>query len=332
MPRGVDRPGAKVLRPAGFITPMLAAQANELATRPGGPLSGLREGGAGQGEQKGWLLEPKLDGLRCIAVRNDGEVELWSRNRLSFSRRFPEVVEAVLRLPVDNIVLDGEIVSLVEGLPDFAALQEGGADAEYWVFDLPWLLGEDLRDLPIEQRKDLLERAVAEGRRLKVLRPLTGEPGLLFERACHEGWEGLVAKRAGSTYHGGRSSEWTKLKCSYRQELVIGGFTPPKGARTGFGALLLGYWEKDRLVYAGKVGTGFSEQSLRALYKKLEQMERPTSPFATRVPDKGARFVEPQLVAEVAFTNWTPDGRLRHPRFLGLRADKASSEVVREGR
>ena len=331
MPRGVDRPGAKVPRPAGFITPMLAAQANELATRPGGPLSGLPEGGVGQGAQRGWLLEPKLDGLRCIAVRNDGEVELWSRNRLSFSRRFPEVVEAVLRLPVDNIVLDGEIVSLVAGLPDFAALQEGGADAEFWVFDLPWLLGEDLRDLPIEQRKDLLERAVAEGRRLKALRPLTGEPGLLFERACHEGWEGLVAKRAGSTYRGGRSSEWIKLKCSYRQELVIGGFTPPKGARTGFGALLLGYWEKDRLVYAGKVGTGFSEQSLRDLYKKLEQMERPTSSFATRVPDKGARFVEPQLVAEVAFTNWTPDGRLRHPRFLGLRADKASSEVVREG-
>ena len=277
-------------------------------------------------------MEPKLDGLRCIAVRNDGEVGLWSRNRLSFNKRFPELVEAVLRLPIDNVVLDGEIVSLVAGLPDFAALQQGSAHVEYWVFDLPWLLGEDLRDLPIEQRKALLERAVAESRRLKVLRPLSGEPRLLFERACHEGWEGLVAKRAGSVYRGGRSSEWMKLKCSCRQELVVGGFTPPKGARTGFGALLLGYWEKDRLVYAGKVGTGFSEQSLRDLYKRLAQIERPTSPFATRVPDRGARFAEPQLVAEVAFTNWTPDGRLRHPRFLGLRADKASSEVVREGR
>ena len=311
---------------------MLAAQANELATRPGGPLNAVPEGRVGQGEQRGWSLEPKLDGLRCIAVRNDGEVGLWSRNRLSFNKRFPELVEAVLRLPIDNVVLDGEIVSLVAGLPDFAALQQGSAHVEYWVFDLPWLLGEDLRDLPIEQRKALLERAVAESRRLKVLRPLSGEPRLLFERACHEGWEGLVAKRAGSVYRGGRSSEWMKLKCSCRQELVVGGFTPPKGARTGFGALLLGYWEKDRLVYAGKVGTGFSEQSLRDLYKRLAQIERPTSPFATRVPDKGARFAEPQLVAEVAFTNWTPDGRLRHPRFLGLRADKSSSEVVREGR
>lgn len=311
-------------RPASFVQPMLASAGNELVARAGGPFRPANEGVA-------WLFEPKLDGLRCIAVRNGPKVELWSRNRLSFNHRFPEVVEAVSDLPADNFVLDGEVVSVMGGLPDFAALQDGAeGDVQYWLFDLPWLLGEDLRDLPIEQRKALLGKAVPKSRSLKVVRPLSGEPRALFQGACRDGWEGLVAKRAGSAYLGGRRPEWLKLKCSCRQELVVGGFTPPKGARTGFGALLLGYWEGGRLMYAGKVGTGFSDSLLRDLYTKLVQLERSTSPFSAAVPDKGARFAEPELVAEVAFTNWTPDGRLRHPSFLGLRPDKAGSDVGRE--
>ncbi|MCL6091329.1 MAG: non-homologous end-joining DNA ligase [Actinobacteria bacterium] len=334
-PGGGGSAESATAKPAGFIEPMLAAPGAELGTRAGGPLSARAKhqgpaGGDGFGGG-GWLFEPKLDGLRLIAVRNNTETHLWSRNGLSLNARFPDLVEAVLNLSVDNVVLDGEAVALVGGVADFAALHQGCADdVEYWVFDMPWLLGEDLRDLPLEQRKALLEQAVPEGRHLKLVRPVRGDPELLMERACREGWEGLVAKRLGSAYRGGRRPEWLKLKCSCRQELVIGGFTPPKGVRRGFGALLLGYWEQGRLVYAGKVGTGFSERTLGDLYEMLAQAQRPSSPFATAVPDKAARFVEPQLVAEVAFSNWTPDGRLRHPRFLALRTDKASSEVLRE--
>lgn len=315
------------LRPASFVQPMLASPGNELAARAGGP---FRPANEGQRDEPVWLFEPKLDGLRCLAVRNGPKVELWSRNRLTFNHRFPEVVDAVSDLPADNFVLDGEVVCLIGGVPDFAALQDGAGDVQYWLFDLPWLLGEDLRDLPIEQRKALLDKAVPKSRCLKVVQPLSGEPRALFQGACRDGWEGLVAKRAGSAYLGGRRPEWLKLKCSCRQELVVGGFTPPKGSRTGFGALLLGYWEDGKLMYAGKVGTGFSDNLLRDLYTKLVQLERSTSPFSAAVPDKGARFAEPELVAEVAFTNWTPDGRLRHPSFLGLRPDKAGADVGRE--
>ena len=307
---------------ATFVEPMLAASLGGAATRAGGPL----RGGGGS-----WLFEPKLDGLRCVAVRNGRDVGLWSRNRLSFNERFPELVAELRRLPANNFVLDGEVVALVGGLPSFAALQEGGAGrVVYWVFDLPWLLGRDLRELPVEQRKALLEKAVPEGVHLQVVKPLSGDPTALLERACREGWEGLVAKRAGSLYRGGRGGEWVKLKCSCRQELVIGGFTAPKGARTGFGALLLGYWQDGQFAYAGKVGTGFTEATLRRLFKELLELETTLSPFAAPVGERGARFVEPRLVAEVAFTNWTPEGRLRPPSFLGLRPDKASSEVVRE--
>ena len=327
MPGGPSPPAPDETAPdemalAGFVEPMLAAPLEGAASRAGGPL----RGGCGS-----WLFEPKLDGLRCVAVRNGRDVGLWSRNRLSFNEHFPELVAELRRLPASNFVLDGEVVALVGGRPSFTALQEGGAgDVVYWVFDLPWLLGEDLRELPVEQRKALLQKAVPGSLHLQVVKPLSGDPAALFEGACREGWEGLVAKRAGSAYRSGRRGEWVKLKCTCRQELVIGGFTAPKGARTGFGALLLGYWQDGQLAYAGKVGTGFTEATLRRLFRELLDLETSSSPFAAPVGERGARFVQPRLVAEVAFTNWTPEGRLRHPSFLGLRPDKASSDVVRE--
>ena len=308
--------------PAEFLEPMLASPGAEVAGRPGGPL---------RSEAGAWLLEQKLDGLRCVAARNGGTVALWSRNRLPFNERFPQIAKELLSFSVPNFVLDGEIVALVAGRPDFSALQEGGpGEVLYSVFDVLWLLGRDLRGLPIEERKALLQKAVPGSEKVKVVRPLDGEPTALLERACRDGWEGLVAKRAGSAYRGGRSGDWLKLKCSCRQELVVGGFTAPKGARAGFGALLLGYWEEGSLLYAGKVGTGFSDAVLRDLMARLEELELASSPFSTPVSEKGARWAQPVLVAEVAFTNWTPDGRLRHPSFLGLRADKDSREVVRE--
>ena len=266
-----------------------------------------------------WLFEPKLDGLRCLAVRNGRETYLfYLATSCRSTTRFPAIVSAVRALPASNVVLDGELVGMIERRPDFGALQHGSAaDIEYWVFDMPWLLGQDLRHLPIEERKGLLVKAVPDGGPIRVVPTLDGEADQLFTAACAQGWEGLVAKRAGSVYRGGRSSEWRKLKCECRQEMVIGGFTEPQGSRESFGALLLGYWEGDALVYAGKVGTGFTRATLRELYKTLSGRERPSSPFVAGEVERGARWVEPELVAEVAFSNWTRDGRLRHPSFVG---------------
>jgi len=316
-----ERAAEPAAMPAGFLAPMLAQLE---AVGPGAASVALR---AGAGE---WLYEPKLDGLRCIAVRNGPEVTLFSRNRLSFNSRFPSVVKALARLPADNFVIDGELVGMVEGRPDFGALQQGAAPVQLWAFDLPWLLGRDLRHLPIEDRKVLLAKTVTESGELKVVHPLEGDPRQLFEGACRDRWEGLVAKRSGSHYTAGRSSDWRKLKCGYRQELVVGGFTAPRGTRDAFGALLLGYWEAGELVYAGKVGTGFDRSELADLLRRLEQVERATSPFGPGTKTGPARWVEPELVVEVEFGNWTTDGRLRHPRFLGTRPDKPASEVVRE--
>ena len=318
----VNPAGAEPSAPAAFVEPMLA-QADPPGSSPAsGPLT------ARSGE---WLFEPKLDGLRCIAVRNGRDVSLFSRNRLSFNARFPTIVNALKSVPASNFVFDGELVGMVDRRPDFGALQHGDAPfVEYWVFDLPWLLGRDLRHLPIEERRSLLAKAIPDGDTIRLMPGLQGDPRQLFESACQQGWEGLVAKRSGSTYREGRSPDWRKLKCACRQELVIGGFTEPRGTRDGFGALLLGYWEHGALAYAGKVGTGFTRVTIRALMTQLAPLGRPTSPFAEGVVERGAQWVEPDLVAEVTFSNWTPDGRLRHPSFVGMRPDKGSHDVVRE--
>ncbi|MGA3221533.1 MAG: non-homologous end-joining DNA ligase [Acidimicrobiales bacterium] len=316
-----DRSGSAGPAPATFCSPMLA----QLEAVGPGAASGPLAGKTGE-----WLFEPKLDGLRCIAVRNGAEVTLFSRNRLAFNARFPSVVKVLGQLAATNFVIDGELVGMIEGRPDFGALQQGAAQAQLWVFDLPWLLGRDLRHLPLEDRKALLDKTVTEGPSLRVVRALEGDPGLLFERACRDRWEGLVAKRSGSRYTPGRSSDWRKLKCGYRQELVVGGFTAPRGTREGFGALLVGYWDAGELVYAGKVGTGFARSELAELLRRLERAERRTSPFRSGTNTDVARWVDPELVVEVEFSNWTADGRLRHPRFLGARPDKSSKEVVRE--
>jgi bifunctional non-homologous end joining protein LigD len=317
------------LAPARFCEPMLAE---------GGPPGAALTKAVLSGAPGEWLLEPKLDGLRCIAVRNGREVSLFSRNRLPFTARFPTIAHAVASLPAANFVLDGEVVGIVDRRPNFGALQanfgalddEEAPSIEYWVFDLPWLLGQDVRHLPINERKSLLTKAVPEGGPIRLVPTLEGEAEEVFARACAQGWEGIVAKRAGSTYREGRSSEWRKLKCICSQELVIGGFTDPRGSRDGFGALLLGYWQQDELVYAGKVGTGFTDATLRRLRRALIEIETPSSPFAGPVTERSPHWVEPTLVAEVSFSNWTRDGRLRHPSFIGLRPDKASRDVVRE--
>ncbi len=316
-------PGAAAEGEAGFREPMLAQARSALLATPD-----LLPGGSSN-----WLMEPKLDGLRGIAVRNRSGVVLYSRNRLPFNGRFPRLVCALGDLPADDFVLDGEVVGLVGGRPDFGALQEGAAhEVGYRVFDLLHLLGHDVRQLPVEERKALLERLLApvEVPGVELVVPLSGPPRQLFEASCRDGWEGLVAKRLGSQYRSGRSPDWVKLKCSCRQEFVVGGWTPPQGSRQGLGALLLGYWEAGRLVYAGKVGTGFDARMLGELVRRLSVLVRASSPFDDKVPEKAPSWAEPSLVAEVAFTNWTSDGRLRHPSFVALREDKPAAGVGRE--
>jgi bifunctional non-homologous end joining protein LigD len=281
----------------------------------------------------GWVYERKLDGLRCLAVRSGGEVRLWSRNHNSFNERFPRVVEALTRQPVGDLALDGELVAFDgNDFVGFGALQQPHSTLEvvYCVFDLVHLLGRDTSGLALLDRKKLLADAVEASEVVRVVDELSGDPGDLLDQACSSGWEGLIAKRSASTYVSGRSPDWRKLKCSASQELVIGGWTEPRGSRVGLGALLVGYYDGTALRYAGKVGTGFSTAMLRQLHAQLMGLEMEAIPFVDPVPERGAHWAKPELVANVGFTEWTADGRLRHPRFEGLRNDKDPRAVVRE--
>jgi DNA ligase D-like protein (predicted ligase) len=280
-----------------------------------------------------WIYERKLDGIRCVAIKGDRGVRLLSRNDLSLNGRFPEVVEALEHDPVSDVVLDGEVVAFDGAQTSFARLQQRGerpTPVFFYVFDILHLAGHDTTALPLRARKALLRRALAFHGPVRLTQHRNRDGEALFREACRKGWEGLIAKRADSPYKHGRSRDWLKLKCSAEQELVIGGFTAPQGSRTELGALLLGYYEDGRLRYAGKVGTGFTRATLRDLATLLEPLRRDRSPFADDVRERHVTWVEPRLVAQIGFSEWTRDGRLRHPRFLGLRDDKPAGEVVRE--
>src|SRR4051794_25589771 len=263
-------------------------------------------------DRPGWVFERKLDGLRCVAVRDGDRVELWSRNHNSFLDRFPEVAAALAELSSDRFVLDGELVAHDgRDFVGFGRLQQHGSALRvvYGVFDLLELSGRDLTELGLPDRKALLATVVQDGPRLQLVQELAGEPGELLDSACRNGWEGLVAKRAEAPYGPGRSRDWVKLKCSASQELVIGGWTEPRGSREHLGALLVGYFDDSRLHYAGKVGTGFTNETLATLARQLAPLERRDPPFADPVRERTAHWVEPRLVANIAFTEWTRDGR-----------------------
>jgi bifunctional non-homologous end joining protein LigD len=285
----------------------------------------------------GWIFERKLDGIRCIAVRDDGGVRLRSRNDLSLNGRYPELASALESQPLGRFALDGEVVAFDGATTSFARLARRGrhpVPVFYYVFDVLWLGGYDLRALPLRSRKRLLRAAVEFGGpvRLTTHRNEAGEA--MFEEACSKGWEGVIAKRADSPYSNRRSRDWLKFKCGQGQELVIGGYTAPQGSRTEFGALLVGYYEGKRLRYAGKVGTGFDRESLEEIGAKLRALRAAAPPFddaAAEIRERGVTWVKPELVAQIAFSEWTGAGRLRHPSFLGLRDDKPASKVVREG-
>ncbi|MDX6610590.1 MAG: bifunctional non-ous end joining protein LigD [Solirubrobacterales bacterium] len=290
----------------------------------------------------GWIFERKLDGVRAIAIKHGGEVRLISRTGRVLTA-YPELLEALVAEPAEEFVADGEIVAFEGDRTSFARLQgrmqiqdpeqarRTGVAVFLYLFDLLCFDGHDLRQLPLRTRKSYLRRALSFRGPVRYTAHRNEQGEKFFREACKKGWEGLIAKRADSPYRHGRSGDWLKFKCLREQELVIGGFTPPKGSRKHFGALLVGYYEDGELLrYAGKVGTGFNERTLADLGRKLEVLRTDHSPFARDGLPREALWVRPELVGQFAFSEWTGDGKLRHPRYLGLRDDKRPGEVVRE--
>jgi ATP-dependent DNA ligase len=263
-----------------------------------------------------WLFERKFDGIRLLAFRQGVDVRLFSRNRLPHN--CPPVADAISRLPVQDVILDGE-------------LTWGRTGVAYHVFDVVWLNGEDLTSQRLEQRRAILG-TIGLVPPLERVELLDGPSP--WEEARNEGWEGVIAKRRDSRYEHRRSPHWLKMKCEDSQEFVVGGFTDPQGMRAGLGALLVGYFDGKEFVFAGKVGTGFDTKLLLELRARLDAIETSKSPFtaAEGLPRIRVHWVLPEVVVQVAFIEWTSHGKLRHSRFLGIRSDKSPRDVVRETR
>lgn len=295
----------------------------------------------------GWIYEPKLDGVRILAYVTGGSVRLFSRNRKQVEGGYPELVEQLSLAVRGEAVLDGEITAPdpATGLSSFARLQQRmhlrdvqraartGVSVELYLFDCLFYEGIDLTGLPLLDRKKVLRDVVWYDGAIRFTPYRTTGSAAMYRDACAKGAEGILAKRAESRYVSGRSADWLKIKCVQQQEFVIGGYTEPQGTREHLGALLVGYHDGDgKLRYAGKVGTGFDRDALEMLYRKLVPLHRRTSPFAPGpVPGGAVQWVTPKLVAQIGFGEWTGAGLLRHPRFLGLRDDKAARDVRREG-
>jgi bifunctional non-homologous end joining protein LigD len=290
-----------------------------------------------------WLLERKFDGERCVARKAGSEVVLESRTGKDLTSTYPEVEAAVRGQGAGELLLDGEVVAYDGDQTSFTRLQQrlgvSGPSPEhvaaypvvYCVFDLLQIDGEDLTALSLVQRRARLTRAVRQGAALQLTEAWRDDAAGRFAAACRSGWEGLIAKRADAPYVAGRSRDWLKLKCVWEQEFVIGGYTEPGGSRTDFGALLVGYYDRGSLRYAGKVGTGYTQATLRDLGLRLRKLHADAPAFVDAQPvPRGTHWTRPELVAQIGFAEWTTDARLRQPRFMGLRDDKEPTEVVRE--
>ena len=323
-----DIAGARKSKLPGFVRPQLATLVDSVP----------------QGDD--WLHEIKFDGYRVLCRIDKGRATFLTREGQDWTRRFGSLVAAAQDLPVRQAFLDGEVVALEEnGTTNFQLLQNSlkqndAATLVYFVFDLLYLDGWDLTRSPLRDRKKLLEQILRRKRTTQAPGPLRysehwmGQGQELYEESCRKGLEGIVSKKADQPYCSGRGRDWLKVKCSQSQEFVIGGFTEPAGSRSGLGALLVGVHDRqNNLLYAGKVGTGFTRQSLNELRSRLDPLERDSPPFIN--PPKGAdaravHWVEPKLVGAVAFAEWTTDNLLRHPSFQGLREDKPAAEITRE--
>ena len=289
-----------------------------------------------------WLHELKFDGYRMLCRIDRGNVQFWSRNGKDWTERFPNVVKAVKSLPVKSAILDGEIVVVdSQGRASFQELQRSMGRSittgfVFEMFDLIYLDGFNLTKVPLRQRKVLLQKLFkSPGARgpLRYSEHIEGDGDVVFKHACEHGIEGIVSKLADSHYDSTRNRNWLKVKCNKRQEFVVAGYTPSARGLPGFGSLVLGVYEKGKLVYAGRVGTGFTIKQRSELKERLDKSSRATSPLAVIPRDPGLReatWTEPRLVAEVEFTEWTSDGSIRHPSFQGLREDKSPKDVARE--
>jgi len=260
-----------------------------------------------------WIFERKYDGIRLLAFKNGRDIRLLSRNKLP--QTLPEINDALAALPVRDVILHGEVIWSPSGV-------------RYHVFDIMWIEGRDVTSLPLTERRDLLHG-------LDLRSPLKRVDALddprPWERACAQGWEGVIAKRRDSIYEHRRSPNWLKMKCENAQEFVVGGFTDPQGARVGLGALLVGYYDGGDFVFAGKIGTGFDTKLLRELRGRFDQLEISSPPFTRgKGLPRRAHWVQPEVVVQAGFIEWTAHGKLRHPRLLGVRYDKPPRDVVRE--
>lgn len=286
-----------------------------------------------------WIHEIKYDGYRIGCQIRGRRITLTSRNGNDWTTAFPEIVGAAGELRVESALLDGEVaVLLPDGRTSFQAMQNRGGSRAllvYFVFDLLEVNGNELTSQPLEARKRVLEELVGASAagRIRYAAHVPGSGHEVLAHACRLGLEGIVSKRRDLPYRSGRSDAWRKTKCTQRQEFVIGGFTDPQGSRHGLGALLLGHYAEGRLIFSGRVGTGFTRQGAIDLRQQLDALEQRPCPFDAPPAGplfKTAHWVRPELVCEVAFTEWTTDGQLRHPSFLGVRRDKRPAEVRRE--
>lgn len=309
-----------------WISPMLATLVHEVFDR------------------KGWIFERKLDGERCLVYKKAKRVSLKSRNKKELGKTYPEIKSALRRAKAKNFVIDGEIVAFEGKLTSFSKLQPRmqvkssekakatGIKVYFYIFDVLYWEGRELTGLGLLTRKKILKKMFSFQGPLRWMTHRKNNGKKFYGEACKKGWEGLIAKDGEGEYEKKRSRKWLKFKCENRQEFVIVGYTQPKGERKGFGALLLGYYDKKALKFAGKVGTGFDEVFLKRFAKQLKNKKIKTPPIdkSQNWPKKNIQWVRPHYVVEVSFTEWTSDGKLRHPRFLGLRRDKKPKEVKRE--
>ncbi|HEY0452549.1 non-homologous end-joining DNA ligase [Actinophytocola sp.] len=309
----------------GWLTPMLATHTDRRFS------------------DENWIFERKLAGVRVLSIRDGWRPQLWSRSQRRIDDCFPEVVEALAELGGSRFIADGEIVAYDGSATSFYRLQSrlrhGGpaansqAQVYYYLFDLLSLDGAEVTHQPLRERKRLLRKAFHYRDPLRYTEHRERDGEAYYRQACARGWEGLIAKRADSPYRAGPSGDWLKFKCVRGQEFVVGGFTDPQGSRLGFGALLIGYHDEGgRLRYAGKVGTGYDFATLRAMRDRMDAMTQADNPFADEVAEPTAHWIRPEMVIQVGFAEWTRDGRLRHPRFAGVRMDKPATQVVRETR
>jgi len=292
----------------------------------------------------GWLFERKFDGVRCLVFSDGKQIRLMSRNQKDVTSQYPELVPDLKKVSKKPFILDGEIVVRKGKMGSFGDLQNRIGvknpskqlkrkwPVHLYLFDILFIEEKDVRKKPLTERKKILKKLEFTGR-IHYTDHENKNGSAFLKKMKNQNYEGTIAKKKSSRYSSSRSRDWLKLKVQAGQELVVGGYTDPQGERRGFGALLVGYYSDRKLIYAGKVGTGYSDNTLRKLHKKLKTLERKTSPFDSNGPDdqEGVHWVSPKIVAEIAFTEWTSENKIRHPAFKGLRTDKDPEAVVKEG-